>query len=243
MNTFESNIPSVYQIDNDKELITADLTTSSLTHELNPINECWLSIEKQKELNYNLAKLEKVCDNQNRQIDATIFLLNLQSKLEINEEFDDIDLVYDPKIEKYRFRLFDQNDLTIPIDLDFSETHNPELWTTKIQKIWEIIVNLMNNIDNLYTEEEEWNIEFEYLNWLRIVKAKKWEWMMDYLKLDEVIVTTDTLKDIFEFDIRWWDKKDELANAELWKIMHVIKKWKLFRDQLKDKWIKVMWKK
>jgi hypothetical protein len=70
-----------------------------------------------------------------KQLDATMLLLGLQSKLEKKEVIDDIDLIYDEKLDKFRFRLFNNNDLTLDIDLDNTDTHDPDLAMTQMEKI------------------------------------------------------------------------------------------------------------
>jgi len=76
-----------------------------------------LNPEELSKMEDQMKNIKEICEQQNLQIDVTHILEKLQNTLERIEIFDDIDLVYDQIEETYRFRLYDQDKLTIPVDV------------------------------------------------------------------------------------------------------------------------------
>ena len=178
--TLWENIIWVYDQAEDKKLITADFRAdSNLEKELNLTEECDTKIEG----------LEKKCEQKIKQLDATMVLLKLQWKIENHTKVNDIDLVYDEKLDSFRYRLFNQDDLTLAINLDNSPTHDTDLEMTKLEKMWEIIVELINNIDSLEFEDDN---QAAYKNYQEI--------SAEGMIFNSHIVSSESLKDIFYFN-------------------------------------------
>lgn len=212
------NIIWVYDQAEDKKLITADFRP-------------WINLEKELNLTEDCdSKIDNVkskCEQRMKQLDATMLLLGLQSKLEKKEVIDDIDLIYDEKLDKFRFRLFNNNDLTLDIDLDNTDTHDPDLAMTQMEKIWEILVELINNIDDLVFEDD--NLP-KYKNYQEIAA--------DGIVLNSHIVSTESLKEVFYFNPNEeypWVQANNIFN----KIKYTIQDAKQYRDSLKNKWIEI----
>lgn len=177
----ENNIAWVYDNPDGKKLISADFRPgTNLEKELNISEQCEMKLDG----------LEKICNQRAKQLDATMVLLVLQWKIEKNDSFNDIDLIYDPKLDSFRYRLFDQNDLIIPIDLDNSLTYDQTLNMTKLEKFWEIVVELINNIHKLEFEND--NLP-SYKNYQEISSE-------NFLLFNSHIVSSESLKEIFYFN-------------------------------------------
>ncbi len=177
---FWENIIWVYDKPEDKKLITADFRAdSNLEKELNLSEDCDKKIDG----------LEKACEQKIKQLDATMVLLKLQWKIENHTKINDIDLVYDEKLDAFRYRLFNQDDLTLAINLDNSPTHDTDLEMTKLEKMWEIIVELINNIDSLEFEDDN---QVDYKNYQEI--------SAEGTIFNSHIVSSESLKDIFYFN-------------------------------------------
>lgn len=229
--SLENNIPSVYDREDGTKLITADYKRP-LNYELNPIKECSLNQEELKNMNKKMDALIVICQQQDKQIDITRILENLENWLTWVEEFDDLDLIYDPKNNTYRFRLYDQNDLIIPLDLNIKDSNlYNENQPTQVEKLWKFIVEIMNNIEKIELEIESWNVALESLNWLQEVIIPNW-------LFDKTLLTTDDIKQIFQFNPNDWPL-DKQANKKFNQIWSTIKKAQEHRKTLVWKWIKI----
>lgn len=205
------NIIWVYDQAEDKKLITADFRAdSNLEKELNLSEECDTKIEG----------LEKKCEQKIKQLDATMVLLKLQWKIENHTKVNDIDLVYDEKLDSFRYRLFNQDDLTLAINLDNSPTHDKDLEMTKLEKMWEIIVELINNIDSLEFEDDN---QAAYKNYQEI--------SAEGMIFNSHIVSSESLKDIFYFNPNE-DYPDTQANNMFNTIKSTIQKAQEFKKEL-----------
>jgi hypothetical protein len=76
--SLENNIPSVYDREDGTKLITADYKRP-LNYELNPIKECSLNQEELKNMNIKMDALKVICQQQDKQIDITRILENLEN--------------------------------------------------------------------------------------------------------------------------------------------------------------------
>ena len=209
--TLWENIIWVYDQAEDKKLITADFRAdSNLEKELNLTEECDTKIEG----------LEKKCEQKIKQLDATMVLLKLQWKIENHTKVNDIDLVYDEKLDSFRYRLFNQDDLTLAINLDNSPTHDTDLEMTKLEKMWEIIVELINNIDSLEFEDDN---QASYRNYQEISS--------EGMVFNSHIVSSESLKDIFYFNPNE-DYPDTQANNMFNTIKSTIQKAQEFKKEL-----------
>jgi hypothetical protein len=176
--------------------------------------------------------LKVICQQQDKQIDITRILENLENWLTWVEEFDDLDLIYDPKNNTYRFRLYDQNDLIIPLDLNIKDSNlYNENQPTQVEKLWKFIVEIMNNIEKIELEIESWNVALESLNWLQEVIIPDW-------LFDKTLLTTDDIKQIFQFNPNDWPL-DKQANKKFNQIWSTIKQAQEHRKTLVWKWIKI----
>lgn len=205
------NIIWVYDQPEDKKLITADFRAdSNLEKELNLTEECDTKIEG----------LEKKCEQKIKQLDATMVLLKLQWKIENHNQLNDIDLVYDEKLDAFRYRLFNQDDLTLAINLDNSPTHDKDMEMSQLEKMWEIIVELINNIDELEFEDDN---QAAYKNYQEIASKG--------IVFNSHIVSSESLKDIFYFNPNE-DYPGAQANEMFNKIKYTIQKAQEFKKDL-----------
>jgi len=224
----EWNIAWVYNNEDNTKLITADFPIwTNLEKELN--------LDEQCKVNAKLDSLESTCKQREQQIDATLLVMRLQGNLETSEIFDDIDLVYDPKLDTYRYRLYDQNDLIIPINLDLSDTHDTDLKMSKLEKFGEIIVELMNNIEELEFVTEEWNISFQEMNGYQEITSPRDNIISNILP-NKHIVSTESLKEIFYFNPNE-EYPDVQANNILNTIKNTIQQAQEYRKKLAWNWI------
>jgi hypothetical protein len=229
--SLENNIPSVYDREDGTKLITADYKRP-LTHELNPIEECSLNEKELKTMNIKMDKLKTICEQQDKQIDVTRVLENLERWLTWIEEFDDLDLIYDPKNDTYRFRFYDQEDLIIPLDLTIKDKNlYDETQTTQVEKLWKFIVEIMNNIEEIELEIESWNVALESLNWLQEIVVPDW-------LFNKTLLATDDIKNIFQLNPNDWPL-DKQANRKFNQIWSTIKQAQEHRKTLAWKWIRI----
>lgn len=208
---------------------------------LTPREQCL--IEEKKNIN-------KECQTELKMLQATKVLLDLQYRLKETVVGDDIDLIYDEKTWKFQFKLYNSEELIIPVNVDFSPIHSHDLaedidedfdpnvdwkWNINISTLkvlWDIIVDLMNNIDNLYIEADTDNISFSELNWYQSITESVDNWF------DKSHLNTELLKDIFYYNPNI-GYLDEQANSNLNSIIYTIFKAREMRNIKRNANIKI----
>lgn len=211
----------------DKYEITAEFPKDSNLEEiLNPSEICLLQ-EKND--------ISQECKDELKMLEATLILVQLQQKINAELITDDIDLIYDPKNKTFQYKLFDNEQLVIPVNLNLSHVHeediadnytnesNPDM--SKLRIFGEFLVEMINNIDDLYFEEETWNIVFSELNWFQSIQGP---WFI----FDKSYLNTEILKDIFYYNPNE-DLPEKQANQDLNSVLNILKEAKKYRNTIK----------
>lgn len=188
-----------------KHLITAD-ENINLEEALN---------EKIKECDSKLDNLFAVCESKMQEREATLSLLKVQSNIDIRNGFDDVDLIYDEVIDKYRYRLYNQNDLSIDVDLDLEQ----------LIPFGDLIVKVMNKIESMDYDD------VPQIKGYETIQIESDSILNNLLFSKDDIINTDNLQEIFKYDLQQYTL-DSQANPVLRKIYYTLLQAKKFRAKV-----------
>lgn len=212
-------VPWVYQRD-----------TKDFQEEINAEFPAWTNLERALNnpeicINQPLDSLAEKCDKRSRQLDATMNLLALQSNIEWEIEWADIDLLYDEVLDKYRYRLFNNDKLTLDINIDQSQ----------ITQVGEIIVKLLNNLWEI--ELENWSSQIVWWEYYSDLTVPHENWILSTIWVSSLAANTEIIMEIFNIE-KWTVHRHTKANKILKEIndfMIRVNEFKEKRDQLNIK--------
>lgn len=146
--------------------------------------------------------------------------LNWKLNNENNDFLNSIDLKFDNNTKNYKFRLFNNNSLVLDLKLDHSQ----------LEEIWNILVDLINNIDDL--KYNWWN---STLHW---AEFDSFIWKSKILGFwTEVIVWVEQIKKIFGMEeSSWYNTKKSMQMVM--NLRDFINEAKNYKEEYIKKWIK-----